>query len=87
MYPDDPRVADANKIIAALRLEQARGNFAIAQFYEKTKRYDGKPNYDGALIYYNAVLEVLRKPGAEGSPLQEQATRRIAAIKQLLPTK
>ncbi len=50
LYPDDPRVTDAQKVIASLRAEQARGNFKIAQFYEKEKRWDG------ALVYYNEVL-------------------------------
>jgi len=35
-----------------MRAEQARGNFEIAQFYEKNKKYQG------ALIYYNEVLLV-----------------------------
>ena len=77
LYPDDPRVADARKVIASLVVEKARGNFAIAQFYEKTKRFDGSPNYVGALIYYNEVLV----KGA-GSALADKARQRIAAIKQ-----
>src|SRR5665213_203835 len=33
LYPDDPRVADAQRLIGTLRAEQAMGNFHIAQFY------------------------------------------------------
>lgn len=50
LYPDDPRVSEAQKIIASLKTEQARGCYAIAKFYEKRKRWNG------ALIYYNEVL-------------------------------
>ncbi|MGD1085326.1 MAG: outer membrane protein assembly factor BamD [Verrucomicrobiota bacterium] len=79
LYPDDPRVADANKIIKGIILEQARGNFAIAQYYEKTKQYNGKPNYAGAVIYYNQVVAY-----GEGSPFYDQARERIAEINQRL---
>ena len=37
-------------MIALLRTEQSHGNFQIAQFYEKGKRWKA------ALIYYNEVL-------------------------------
>jgi outer membrane protein assembly factor BamD len=50
LFPNDTRVPDAQALIDGMRYEQARGNFQIAQFYEKKKRYDG------ALIYYNEVL-------------------------------
>jgi outer membrane protein assembly factor BamD len=76
LYPEDPRVADAQRIIASLRAEQARGNFRIAQFYEKEKRWDG------ALVYYNEVL--IR--GA-GSPLAAQARERIDALKRRMAAK
>ena len=79
LYPDDPRVADANKIIKGIILEQARGNFAIAQYYEKTEQFDGKPNYAGAVIYYNQVVAY-----GEGFPLYEQARQRISEINQRL---
>jgi outer membrane protein assembly factor BamD len=71
LYPDDPRVPEAIKDIAALKNERARGNYSVAQFYEKEKRWDG------ALIYYNSVAV----EGAS-SPLAEPARKRIAAIKQ-----
>jgi outer membrane protein assembly factor BamD (BamD/ComL family) len=38
LYPNDPRVPQAQKIIASLKDTQARGNFDIAQFYEKRKK-------------------------------------------------
>jgi outer membrane protein assembly factor BamD len=50
LYPDDPRVPEAQRIITSLKGDQARGNFDIAQFYEKRKRWNG------ARIYYNEVL-------------------------------
>jgi outer membrane protein assembly factor BamD len=71
LYPEDPRVPQAVKTIAALKNEQARGNYSVAQFYEKEKRWDG------ALVYYNAVVV-----GGAASPLAEPARQRIAAIKQ-----
>jgi len=50
LYPNDPRVADAQKIITTLKTEQARGSFEIAKFYEKYKRWNG------AMVYYNEVI-------------------------------
>jgi outer membrane protein assembly factor BamD len=76
LYPDDSRVAEAQKIITSLKMEQARGNFRIAQFYEKERRWDG------ALVYYNAVLT----PSA-GSPLADQARARIAVLKRRMAAK
>lgn len=70
LYPGDSRTTNATAIIDSLKAEQARGNFRIAQFYEKNKRWDG------ALIYYN---EVLQKDAA--SPLAQKARQRIEALK------
>ena len=47
LYPEDKRGTDAEKVIADLRTEQAKGAFKIAQFYEH------KRQWDGALVYYN----------------------------------
>jgi|ERR1017187_1985424 outer membrane protein assembly factor BamD (BamD/ComL family) len=70
LYPEEEaRGKEAQKIIASLKLEQARGNFSIAQFYEKSK------HWDGALIYYNELVL-----NAAGTPLAEQARQRIEAI-------
>ena len=52
LYPDDKRVPRAQKAITVLKTEQVRGNFEIAQFYEKSKKWNG------ALVYYNEVLQL-----------------------------
>jgi outer membrane protein assembly factor BamD len=69
LYPNDPRAADATKVIADLKREQARGNFEIARFYEAHKRWAG------ARTYYNEVLLVDRS-----SPLAAEAAKRIEAL-------
>ena len=61
----------AQKIIASLKEEQARGNFDVAQFYEKHKKWEG------ARIYYNEVL--LQDPN---SPYATEARQRIDQLKQ-----
>jgi outer membrane protein assembly factor BamD len=71
LYPDDARVPEAQKAIAALKTEQARGDYQTAQFYE---RYN-KPG--GALVYYNEVL--LQDPTSQYAA---EARQRIEAIKQ-----
>ena len=71
LYPDDPRVPEAQKNISALRTEQARGNFEIAKYYERKKRWNG------ALVYYNEVL--VRDPN---SPYAPEARERIDSIKR-----
>jgi outer membrane protein assembly factor BamD len=53
LYPDDKRVPEAQKIIASLKTEQARGNFTIGQYYES----HGK--LASAKIYYNEVVYLL----------------------------
>jgi outer membrane protein assembly factor BamD len=49
LYPRDGRVKEAERLIAEMRAEQARGSFEIAQFYQKRHRIQG------ALVYYNEV--------------------------------
>jgi outer membrane protein assembly factor BamD (BamD/ComL family) len=71
LYPNDPRVNQAQKIIASLRAEQARGNFQTAKFYEKYKKWNG------ALVYYNEVL--VKDPN---SPYAAEARQRIDTLKQ-----
>ena len=71
LYPDDKRVPQAQKIITALKSEQARGNFQTAKFYEKRKRWNG------ALVYYNEVL--VQDPN---SPYAAEARRRIDELKK-----
>jgi outer membrane protein assembly factor BamD len=50
LFPDDPRIPEAQKKIDSLKTEQARGAYKIAKYYEKTRRPEG------ALVYYNDVL-------------------------------
>ena len=71
LYPNDPRVPQAQKIITSLKGDQARGNFDIAQFYEKRKKWYG------ARVYYNEVL--LLDPN---SPYATEARQRIDQLKQ-----
>jgi outer membrane protein assembly factor BamD (BamD/ComL family) len=52
LYPDDKRVAEAQKDIASLKTVQIAGNFKIAQFYENNKKWAG------AVVYYNEVLQL-----------------------------
>jgi len=71
LYPNDPRVAQAQNTISGLKGEQARGSFKIAQFYEKYKRWNG------ALVYYNEVL--LLDPNSQYAA---QARQRIEQLKK-----
>ncbi len=50
LYPNDPRIAAAEKIISSLKTEQARGSYQLARFYEHNKQWKG------ARIYYNDAL-------------------------------
>jgi outer membrane protein assembly factor BamD len=70
LYPDDPRVAEAQRTIAELHTEQSRGNYAIARYYEKKKRWDG------AIIYYNESYS--KDPN---SKYADEARKRIESIK------
>jgi outer membrane protein assembly factor BamD len=74
LFPKDRRVPEVQRIIVALRNEQARGNFKIAEFYAKQKQWSG------ALVYYNEVL--LNGPT---SPYANTARERIDQIKQRQP--
>ena len=69
LYPEDARVAEAQKHVNALKTEQARGSFEVARFYERNRRWRG------ALIYYNDVLD--KDPN---SKYAEEARQRIDAI-------
>jgi len=71
LYPQDARVTEAQKKIAVLKTEQAKGSLIVAKFYEKKKQWDG------ALVYYNEVL--VRDPQ---SKYAEEARRRIEEIKK-----
>ncbi|MDB6123135.1 MAG: repeat containing protein [Pedosphaera sp.] len=72
LYPNDSRVAEAQKTIALLKLEQARGNYEIARFYEKSK------HWDSAQIYYNEVQS--QNPD---SPYAAISLKRISELKKL----
>jgi len=71
LYPQDPRVSEAQQHITSLRTEQARGSMIVARYYEK------KRQWDGALVYYNEVL--IRDPQ---SKYAEEAKQRIEEIKK-----
>ncbi|HRT08404.1 MAG TPA: outer membrane protein assembly factor BamD [Candidatus Paceibacterota bacterium] len=73
LYPQDSRVPEAEKIVAALKTEQARGSFQTAQFYEKYKKWNS------ALIYYGDV--VWKDPNSEYAA---RARTRIEELKQML---
>jgi outer membrane protein assembly factor BamD len=73
VFPDDKRVTDAQKAIVKLKVEQVRGSFEIAQFYEHGHKWAG------AVVYYNDVLQL-----DANSPLAEQARQRIEVLKPRL---
>jgi outer membrane protein assembly factor BamD len=74
LFPSDPRVTDAQRIIGQLNSVEAEGNFKVAQYYEKNKQWLG------ALIYYN---EARRKNPS--SPLAKLALHRIEVIQNRTP--
>lgn len=71
LYPKDNRIPEAQNLIKALKVEQARGSFKTAKFYEKNKKWDG------ALIYYNEVL--LKDPESQQAAA---ARERIDSLKK-----
>lgn len=74
LYPGEKRVKEAQDIIGSLRKEQARGNFQIARFYEKKKRWKA------AETYYNEVVNLtLDDPK---SAYGTQAKERIDVLKR-----
>ncbi len=73
LYPDDQRVPEAQKAIVLLKVEQVRGNFKIAQFYENSRKWAG------AIVYYNEVLQL-----DPNSPYAAQSRQRIEALKPRL---
>jgi outer membrane protein assembly factor BamD len=72
-YPDDARVPEIERSIALLKMEQVLGNYKIAQYYEKTKRWAG------AVVYYNEVLQL-----DPNSPYATLARQHIEALKPLV---
>jgi len=76
LYPDDPRVPEAEAVIASLRNERAHASYLVAKFYEKRHRWSG------ALIYFNEVIVL----GPE-SPYADEARERIESIKNYVEGK
>jgi outer membrane protein assembly factor BamD len=73
LFPDDKRVPRVQRAIAALKAEQVRGDFEIAQFYEKSRKWAG------AAVYYNEVLQL-----DPNSRFAAQARQRIESLKPRL---
>jgi outer membrane protein assembly factor BamD (BamD/ComL family) len=78
-FPDDRRVTNAQKAIVLLKAEQVRGNFEIAQFYEKSHILGGDQKRRGALVYYNEVLQL-----DPNSRYAAQARQRVEILKSRL---
>jgi outer membrane protein assembly factor BamD len=73
LFPDDKRVPQAQQAIVAMKSEQVHGAFEVAQFYEKSRKWDG------AAVYYNQVLQL-----DPNSPYAELARKRIEVLKPRL---
>lgn len=71
-YPKSDKVPTAEQLLAGLKLEQAKGLFAIGRFYEKNR------SYKAALIYYNAAIE--KDPKSDWAA---QAEQKVAALNSL----
>jgi len=80
LFPDDKRVPDTQRAIAAMKTLQVEGNFKIAKFYEQNKVLNATQRRDGALVYYNEVLQL-----DPNSPLAALARQRIAALRPRPP--
>jgi outer membrane protein assembly factor BamD len=76
LYPNDKRVPEAQKAMVTLKMQQVEGNFRIAQFYEQNKVLNAEQRRDGALVYYNQVLQL-----DPNSPFAAQARQRIEQLK------
>jgi outer membrane protein assembly factor BamD (BamD/ComL family) len=61
----------AKQAIIQLKAEQARGSYQTARYYEKHRKWQG------ALIYFNNVLQI-----HADSPYAAEARQRIEEIKQ-----
>ncbi|MFZ1072893.1 MAG: tetratricopeptide repeat protein [Verrucomicrobiia bacterium] len=75
LFPDDRRVPRLQRAIAGLKAEQVHGNFEIAQFYEKSRKWAG------AVVYYNEVLQL-----DPNSRFAAEARQRIELLKPRLQT-
>ncbi|MDC0325201.1 tetratricopeptide repeat protein [bacterium] len=77
LFPDDNRLEEARGHIDELRVEQARGSLMIARFYDK------KNAVDGALTYYNDVVDILnRLLNDPDHPFAIEAKERITKLKK-----
>ena len=75
LYPTDERVAEAQKRIIELYRVQADGSYRIARYYQKRRRYDG------ALIYYNEVVDIYTRFIKESdAPIVQEARERISTL-------
>ena len=72
LYPEHQDIPDAKKRIDEMKLEQARGNFNIARYYEKRKKWRG------AEIYYDQANRL-----APDSEYGEKSKQRLAEIKKI----
>ena len=79
LYPDDKRVPGAQNAIVMLKAVQVHGNFEIAQFYEKSRTLSAEQRRDGAVVYYNEVLQL-----DPNSPYAALAKQRIEALRPLM---
>ncbi len=76
LYPQEDRVELANQNIDSLRIEQARGSLMVARFY------DDKRQLNGAMTYYNDVLDILnRLLNAPEHPYALEARQRLSVLK------
>ena len=73
LYPEHQNIPDAKKRIDDMKIEQARGNFEIARYYEKRKKWKG------AEIYYDQAFRL-----APDSEYGDRSKQRLAEIKELL---
>ncbi len=70
-YPKSEKIEQARDNISRLQMEQARGIWSIAEFYDREK------NSDAALIYYNSLIQKF-----PNSDLAKRAYKRVEAIKK-----
>ncbi len=79
-HSDDERIPQAEQGIRQLRVEQARGSLQIARFYDKKKQRQG------ALTYYNDVIDIFsRLLNDTEHKYAVEARERIAQLKAEAP--
>ncbi len=80
LYPNEPRVPEAQKMIALLRTEQAHGAFRIAKFYENSKTLPASKRTKAAKVYYNEVVNLTL--GDPKSVYGTEARQRLDELKK-----